>query len=391
MSTPIADAAQVTPAWLTEVLRRSGALAQQQVVAIDAAPGAETAMWRLVHLSPSYSAESMAPGALGSPGAPDAPVPPARLLLKLPRRWPGQNHVFHVLGRAHEVRFYTHVAPAHAMAAVPVVRCFSAAHDPRAIGAAELPDAHGLVEDLTATHWQTEQPLPPPEPLCTQAVECVAALHAAWWGSSRIAPGGDVAEYLALRLETARTHGVGSVRGTAASPIPGFLDFLGDRLSPARRGVYERVLAFEPELARRQGAEGGGAQTLLHGDPHAWNFLYPRDPAKDATRILDWGSWRIGPPANDLAYMLALQWFPERRRRLERPLLERYHTRLCAGGVAGYGWSDLWRDYRLSVLWGLTKVARCWAEGWPSEIWWGHLERALLAYEDLECEELLEP
>lgn len=382
MSTPIADAAQVTPTWLTEVLRRSGALTQQQVVAVGATRGAETAMWRLVHLSPSYAPETNGPS-----GAPDAPVPPTRLLLKLPRRWPGQNPVFHVLGRAHEVRFYTHLAPAPRMAAVPVVRCFAVAHDPRAIAAPELPDAHVLVEDVTATHWQTEQPLPPPEPLCAQAVGCVAALHAAWWGSSRIAPGGDVSDYLAARLEAARTHGVGNVRGAAASPIPGFLDFLGDRLSPARRRVYERVLVFEPELAKRQ---AGGVQTLLHGDPHWWNFLYPRDPATHATRILDWGSWRIGPPANDLAYMLALQWFPERRRRLERPLLERYHAELRAGGVAGYDRTDLWRDYRLSVLWGLTKVARCWAEGWPTAEWWDHLERVLLAYEDLDCAELLE-
>jgi hypothetical protein len=104
-------------------------------------------------------------------------------------------------------------------------------------------------------------------------------------------------------------------------------------------------------------------QTLLHGDPHWWNFLYPHEQTTGTTRILDWGSWRIGVATNDLAYMLALQWYPERRWRLERPLLEHYHQRLIAGGVTGYGWDALWRDYRLSVLWGLIKVARCWAEG----------------------------
>lgn len=88
--------------------------------------------------------------------------------------------------------------------------------------------------------------------------------------------------------------------------------------------------------------------------------------------------------------MLALQWFPERRRRLERALLKRYLARLRAGGVSGYDRVALLRDYRLSVVWLLVKVARCWAEGWPNEIWWGHLERAMLAYDDLDCRELLE-
>ncbi|MBI3972547.1 MAG: phosphotransferase [Chloroflexi bacterium] len=372
MSTPLTEAAQATPKWLAEVLRRSGSLVHQQVATVEYSPGAETAMWRLVHLSPSYS--------------PDAPSAPSALLLKLPRRWPGQNPAFHILGRAHEVSFYTHVAPALAMAAVPIVRCFSAAHDPRAFQAPETADAHVLVEDLSQTHWQPEHPLPPFEALCRDAVECAAGLHAAWWEHQRIGPGGDIAERLAWRLETARAHGVGNVRGAGESPIPGFLDFLGDRLSAARRSVYERVLAFEPELTARQAR---APQTLLHGDPHWWNFLYPRDPTRDTTRILDWGSWRIGAGTDDLAYMLALQWFPERRRRLERPLLERYHTRLVAGGVAGYDRDALWCDYRLSVLWGFTKVARCWVEGWPTAVWWGHLERVMLAYEDLGCEELL--
>jgi hypothetical protein len=70
-------------------------------------------------------------------------------------------------------------------------------------------------------------------------------------------------------------------------------------------------------------------------------------------------------------------------------LLEGYHARLGAGGVSGYAWDALRRDYRLSVAWGLTRVARCWAEGWPTEIWWGQLEQTLLAYDDLGCEELL--
>jgi hypothetical protein len=116
---------------------------------------------------------------------------------------------------------------------------------------------------------------------------------------------------------------------------------------------------------------------------------YPRDPARDTTRLLDWGSWRIGVATDDLAYLLALQWYPERRRRLEVPLLRRYHAELVRRGVAGYGWADLWADYRLAVVGGLYTSARCWAERWPTFSWWGFLERGFLAYEDLGCGRLL--
>ncbi|HEX2034747.1 MAG TPA: aminoglycoside phosphotransferase [Chloroflexota bacterium] len=374
MPRALADPAQVTPAWLADVLRRSGALPRGQVerVTHSPAPATTTAMWVLWPLTIRYS--------------PDAsPAAPPHLLLKL-ARIDRHQPAFHVLGRSQEVYFYTHIAPARAMTAVPFVRCYDAVHDPQAFEDPEVSDAHVLVDDLSRTHWQPEWPLPPPEPLCDQAVACVAGLHAAWWQHQGIAAGGELDARLAWRLRTARALGLRGLAGPGETPIPPFLDFLGDRLSAARRRVYERLLQVRPSLRAHQAR---APQTVLHGDAHWWNFLYPRDPSRDTTRILDWGSWRTGVATNDLAYMLALQWYPERRRRLERPLLTRYHQRLLAGGVTAYGWEELWTDYRWSVIWGLTKVAQCWAEGWPTPIWWGHLERALLAYDDLGCSDLL--
>ena len=52
--------------------------------------------------------------------------------------------------------------------------------------------------------------------------------------------------------------------------------------------------------------------------------------------------------------MMAVHWYPERRRRLERPCLARYPAALVAHGVRGYDFDTLWRDYRLSVLWQIT-------------------------------------
>jgi hypothetical protein len=56
-------------------------------------------------------------------------------------------------------------------------------------------------------------------------------------------------------------------------------------------------------------------------------------PRGGGVRLFDWDGWRVGLASSDLAYMMATHWYPERRRRLERPLLDRYHAALLARGV----------------------------------------------------------
>jgi len=87
--------------------------------------------------------------------------------------------------------------------------------------------------------------------------------------------------------------------------------------------------------------------------------------------------------------MMATHWYPDRRRRMERPLLDHYHTALVAHGVRGYDRRALDDDYRLSVLWQLMTPVWQSAIDIPPVIWWSHLERILLAIDDLGCRELL--
>jgi Ecdysteroid kinase-like family len=127
----------------------------------------------------------------------------------------------------------------------------------------------------------------------------------------------------------------------------------------------------------------------VHGDTHYWNFLAPRDPAMDKVRIVDWAVWHIGVGPSDLAYMIVLFWFPERRARMEQALVRRYHARLLERGVVGYDWEQCWLDYRAAVIFHLFWPI-FWHRGLPASIWWDALEKGMLAFEDLECEELLE-
>ena len=355
---------QATPEWLTTVLRQDGQFPHGYVTDVRISSTEPTSVWTLFHLQVRYSA--------------DAP-PSARehLILKLSKRTGQHGDTrFYALASGKEVFFYTNIAATPAMANVPIIRCFHSAHS------SEEQGSHVLVEDLSHTHWQPPLALPPHEPLCEQTVRCLASLHAAWWQDGRLGDSGDIAKRRAWELREAHKNSQRSLMDMVAA----FIDYLGDRLSPKRRRVYERLLTLEPALRERQGCR---PQTLLHGDAHWWNFLYPLDPEADTTRILDWGSWRIGVGTNDLAYMLALHFFPQQRRRLEERLVRAYHRELLRCGVTAYDWSACWEDYRLSVVGSLSFPAQFWALNVPASEWWAQLECGMSAFEDLRCTELL--
>ena len=364
----LADVAQATPAWLTGALRRIGVLGRGRVESVDVVPH-ETPQASMARLAVRYSANSdpAAPRTLrlkvAPPAAHPSPMPSA------------------------EVAFYRLVAPR--MPGFPTPRCFDAA---------QTEDGarwHLLIEDASTSHDQPPYPVPPPEPQCVAAVACLAELHGAWWEHPELRA---IAAAAGVRVRTAAE--LPEVVERTERTVQAFLDFLGDRLSAPRRRIYERLLASQAPLRRRQMAR---PHTLAHGDAHWWNFLYPRgsygggdrrgrSEATTASRVLliDWAFWTAGPALEDLAHAITLAWFPERQQRLERPLLQHYHRKLCRRGVSAYNWEACWEDYRIFAATRPFTLAFQWQrKGWPL-VWWNNLERAMLAFDDLRCEELLE-
>jgi len=358
MREPITDLTHVTPRWLTEVLREDGCLPRGEVGSVTCTEQKKTFTSTVAHLELTYSA-----------GAPQ--TAPSRLFLKMsrPATGPGDFDEDHF---RKEVVFYTTVASA--MPHPPSVPCYDAVY------CSGQASCHLLFDDITQTHFQTDHPLPPPYDQCERAIDCLARFHAFWWDHPRL--GKDVGKF---RTEDERRTGWSD----AEKSTHDFMDFLGDRLSAARRQIYETVLEALPRLSQRQ--EQRKNLTLVHGDAHLWNFVFPRNPAANEVHMIDWQFWHPTIGGTDLAFMISREWYPERRRRLEKRLIEQYHAILLECGVADYDWADCWRDYRLSVIqvslfipvwqWSLFKAG--------PRVWWSGLERAMLAFEDLECAELL--
>jgi hypothetical protein len=270
----------------------------------------------------------------------------------------------------HEVAFYKDVARLLPPGLVP--RCFEAHH------ADATSPWHLVLEDLTDTHaLATEWPLPPSEAQCRTILATLGRLHAAWWEDPRL--GVSIGTSLD---DAAMDRFVRQVGGH----LKVFADRLGDELPGERRAFYERLIATAPRLHERY--RDARNITLAHGDAHVWNCFLPRSNGDDV-RWFDWDGWRVRVPTNDLAYMMAVHWYPERRQRLERALLDDYHAVLVENGVRSYNRSDMQEDYRLSVLWHtVTPVFQAGLK-LPPVIWWNNYQRIMAAVDDLGCRDLL--
>jgi thiamine kinase-like enzyme len=261
-----------------------------------------------------------------------------------------------------EIQFYRQLAPL--MQTPPVVRCLATIENSSTI----------VLEDLRATHDHPPWPVPPSRSHSERAIEALARVHAQWWESPKL--GNEVGKPNTTESLTTMVHGI-------AANLPSFFDTFGDALPAETRKIYERV--FSSSLKPWLRLTDPRALTIVHGDAHTWNFLFPR-VGNGPAFLFDWQLWHVDAGARDLAFMMALHWYPSRRRELERPLLRHYHEKL---GRADYSFDELWLDYRRCVVRNLTIPIIFWSRGMKPEGWWHRLECAVAAYRDLECEELL--
>lgn len=354
---PISELSRVDPDWLTGTLATNGHLTAGRVESVKHVVLKTSKFLDVVRLQVGYSADA---------SCESRAVPPTKLILKFgkPDREIKRSLIF-----AHrEFEFYNSIT--RSMDSPPTARCYDATFEPQSGG------FHFLLEDLSATHTHVGNPLPPSVLECEQIVECLARFHAAWWNDSRI--GTEIGRPYGEERSSKRM--VNIQRRTDR-----FLRLLGDRISPARRVALLDQCALYPRLLERQGA---GHLTIIHGDAHSQNFLIAA--GRSDCRIIDWEDWELAPPTDDLAYMIAVRWFAERRERVEQDLLRRYHCVLIAAGVRDYSWDAFWSDYRLSVVKHLCTPTYQWVTGVPAATWWNNLERILMSYEDLACAQIIE-
>jgi aminoglycoside phosphotransferase (APT) family kinase protein len=139
---------------------------------------------------------------------------------------------------------------------------------------------------------------------CEKIIGTWARFHAHWWDDPRLGVSvGDWNDDAAVKAFLRRF----------ADKVGQFADRLADRLPRERHDLLESLLAHAPRLLAL--TQGRRNSTIVHGDAHVWNCFLPR--YGDDVRLFDWDGWRLGLAAEDLAYMMAVHWYPDRRRLME--------------------------------------------------------------------------
>lgn len=344
------DSPPTTPHELSSALYSAGTLQQGEILKVEITKRIETAVSSLWFIEVEYAAGS-------------SPQLPNRLIVK----WPAAESPAPEHGVL-EVVFYRELAPP--ISSPPIVRCLATASP-------TSKQQWLILEDLRLSHTNPRWPECPNNDQVSEAVGVLAKFHAAWWDSPKL--GKTIGTF---HTETNLRKMVSDI----ATHVPGLIRDLKDDLPVSDRLVLEAV--FNSSLRPWLRLLERRALTVVHGDAHQWNFLFPRS-GKGVPYLIDWQLWHLDVGPRDLAFLLALHWEPSVRRQLELPLLHLYHEELVQSGISDYTFDELLLDYRRCVVRNLTFPLILWSRGLSREAWRNRLNYALAAYRDLNCAELL--
>jgi hypothetical protein len=305
---PVAEAGMVTPGWLTDVLRASGAIGEHTAVAsFRSAPIGTGQVGDNVRFELDY----------------DGPPGPRTLVCKFGSRDPASAAAgIQMRLYESEVAFYRDLAPTVDIA---VPRCHYAAVEPGTANAV-------IVMEDQAPAEQGDQVAGCTLGQAELAMDEAARLHGPRWGDPALAG-------LAWLDRDGMNEGV-------ASMVPAMWGSFVDRY----RSMLDPVtLEAGPELADLVSVRNGRwtfTKTAIHGDFRLDNMLFETAAGGRPLTVVDWQTVELGPGAHDVAYFLGNAVAPEVRRSCERAMVGRYHRSLVDDyGVDDYPLDRCWAEY----------------------------------------------
>jgi len=351
---------QLNPEWLTNILLRSGALTSGAVKGIETISNLDRELSSSVRLRVHYETHSS--GEL-----------PTRLFLKVvDTRYDGDDDPL----QTSEVDYYS--KDYVGVDGVPLLRCYGS-------GVSEDSRYYFvLLEDVSETHVGAhEKPVTLEYGLAL--AECMAAMHAQWWGAVRLKEAGQPIHSSAViqNFVDIAQPGVSHILGCCSSELK-------EHWPQVMYDIYE----LHPALLLDR-CENANGFTLIHGDPNPTNILVP-SAGVTPVYVIDRGpfEWSLTTwlAVYDLSYAMVLSWEPDFRRETESTILQHYHDCLVQRGITDYPMQQLWDDYRLMVpmnVYIATEYFRGSAGLRNKRIWMPKLQKALTAFDDLDCAQML--
>ena len=354
----LTSAEQATPFWLTKVLREHETLNHgQSVNKVSIEQLRKTATENISRLTLRYNAD------YGN-------RKPTCLFLKIALI--GEVEIRQSMK---EIAFYARLSVDHPNLPTPI--CYHTAL------ATEDKCSHILIQDLSTSHQSPTGIIPLKQNDEKQVVKCLANVHATFWcDESIINPSTTLADQKTVNLYNA----------DSAKYLASLKDYLGDRMSDKKLAVLELVISHYLDTLvyhDRIYPFRDKPFTISHCDAHLGNYLLPKNSRRHQVKMIDWQAWMIWFGTIDLAYPIGLDWYPEKRHLFEKDLIKYYHDCLLEAGVVGYDWDVCWLDYRLSIISTMMMPLHQWGANQPAEEWWHRFQMIGIAFDDLDCRELL--
>jgi len=319
---PIPDGPDaLTPGWLTNALRSTGAIGEHRVTSVDASLISEGVgfIGRVARVRLEYDR--------------DPASAPASLIAKFPATEPTAKGIGVALRfYEREIRIYDEVTR-H----VPLRTPRRYYGDMRL----ETNEFILLIEDMAPARVG-DQITGCSAADAARIVPQMAAFHAHFWESPLL----EQLDWMPYYNDPCHHHAQTSYR----QAWPPFQKFVGDRLPAPVREAGERL---NDNVVHLQNLLSEPPITVMHGDFRLDNLVFPASGA-DGVIVLDWQITSRGRGAFDLGYFLCTSLSPADRAAHERELIRSYVDALAAGGVRDYGVDECMRDYRLTALFCLV-------------------------------------
>ena len=315
---------EITPAWLTKILRQKIGLDTFTVISLEIEPFDDDAgmtSW-IARISLQY----------------DRPAPqlPRSVIGKFPLVDPKRDKPVGRRSSANsaerEVRFYEEIAP---LTDLRTPQCYFGAFEKTGGGYLLL------LEDLGA--WRLLRDEAMTFECAAILIEQLARFHAQWWNRPQV---------LDMAWLPLIDHFYSQWPKTFPAYVSTFMDKYSQRLPADFAEISRQLLAALSPLAAR---ETDSHVTIMHAD-YCPNNLFARNATIGPEfAIIDWNTAFRGNGALDVAYFILRSLPTTDRRNWESQLLERYHAHLVDYGVTDYPFDDFRTHYRWELLAGFMR------------------------------------
>jgi len=310
---------QVTPAWLTGVLRDAGAITDATVTSFSSElVGVGVGfLGQLARLTPAYDR--------AEPGAPTA------VIGKFPATDEAARDMAAMYGFYNaEMNFYREIA---GEVATRTAHCYYAAitDDGREFAL--------ITEDLSQTGQVGDQVRGCSLEQARMAIRELARFHGAWWDHPRLPE----MSWLPVGTELTRISWEQAYPYGWRPALERYERMLTPQVREAAPRLNERLLAMLPQLDAMP-------QTIMHGDYRLDNLFFGNPGSGYDVAVIDWQIMNRGWATYDVAYFVSLNLPVAERRAHERELVREYYDTLVATGPrVRYAWETCWEDYVRSL------------------------------------------